>query len=81
MAPFLATLLIGRDSSLNHTTTPNEFRYQWVRPGDVFSVLLILGGDVIARALAQLVGGVFTAITFSFGMARPVECMRAGYVY
>jgi hypothetical protein len=72
MAPFLVTLLTGRQSSFNQSTTSNEFRYQWVRPGDVFSVLLILGGDVIARALAQLAGGAFTPVTFSFGMARPV---------
>jgi len=69
MAPFLVTLLAGRDPS---STTPGEFKYQWLRPGDVFSVLLILGGDVIARALSQLAGGVFTPVTFSFGMARPV---------
>ncbi|OQN96510.1 hypothetical protein B0A48_17083 [Cryoendolithus antarcticus] len=44
-----------------------EFWVQWKNPGDVFSVLLILGGDVVARALAQLVGSGITPVAFSFG--------------
>ena len=67
MAPFFATLVL-RSPSFNQATAPNEFRTQWMHPGDVFSVLLILGGDVITRALAQLAGGVLTPVTFSFGM-------------
>lgn len=68
MAPLLATL-IPRDSRFNPATTSNEFRDQWVHPGDIFSVLLILGGDVVARALAQLADGGLTPFTFSFGIA------------
>jgi hypothetical protein len=45
----------------------NEFLAQWKNPGDVFSVLLILGGDIVARALAQLVGSGITPVAFSFG--------------
>lgn len=66
MAPLLAHL-IPRDSHFDPTVTSTEFRNQWVHPSDVFSVLLILGGDVVARALAQLAGGGLTPITFSFG--------------
>jgi hypothetical protein len=44
-----------------------EFSDQWKNPGDVFSVLLILGGDVVARALAQLAGSPVTPVAFSFG--------------
>lgn len=44
-----------------------EFSSQWSNPGDVFSVLLILGGDVVARALAQLTGSRITPVAFSFG--------------
>ncbi|KAM0703946.1 hypothetical protein Q7P35_008952 [Cladosporium inversicolor] len=44
-----------------------EFRDQFHHPAEVFSVLLILGGDVVARALAQLAGGRLTPVTFSFG--------------
>merc|ERR1712093_866825 len=40
---------------------------QWENPSDVFSVLLILGGDVVERALAQLAGSPVTPVAFSFG--------------
>ncbi|KAF2873711.1 hypothetical protein BDV95DRAFT_567605 [Massariosphaeria phaeospora] len=46
----------------------SEFAAQWTGPGDVFSVLLILGGDVVQLALAALTGGSpVTPIAFSFG--------------
>jgi len=44
-----------------------EFSDQWENPSDVFSVLLILGGDVVERALAQLAGSPVTPVAFSFG--------------
>ena len=47
--------------------TSDEFWLQWKNPGDVFSVLLILGGDVVSRALAQLTGTSITPVAFSFG--------------
>jgi hypothetical protein len=40
---------------------------RWSQPSDVFSVLLILGGDIVHKALAQLVGTKMTPVTFSFG--------------
>ncbi|OMP86834.1 hypothetical protein BK809_0000509 [Diplodia seriata] len=45
------------------------FSMQWQNPGDVFSVLLLLGGDVISRALAQLAGtkSLLAPVAFSFG--------------
>ncbi|KAF7557285.1 hypothetical protein G7Z17_g770 [Cylindrodendrum hubeiense] len=54
--------------STNWTAAPDQFRTQWVTPGDVFSVLLILGADVIQLALAATSGArPFTPIAFSFG--------------
>jgi hypothetical protein len=50
-----------------------EFSAQWTNPGDVFSVLLILGGDVVARALAQLAGSKVTPVAFSFGKNLPMR--------
>ena len=38
-----------------------------MQPEDVFFILLILGGDVVERALAQLAGGRLAAPSFSFG--------------
>jgi hypothetical protein len=46
----------------------HEFSNQWTTPGDVFSVLLLVGGDVVGRALAQLVGPRITPVAFSFGI-------------
>lgn len=48
---------------------------QWANPGDVFSVLLLLGGDVINRALAQLAGtkNRITPVAFSFGRLRILD--------
>ena len=44
-------------------------RTQWEHPSGIFSVLLIVRGDVIQKALAQLAGGPFniTPVAFSFG--------------
>ncbi|KAA8577066.1 hypothetical protein EYC84_007075 [Monilinia fructicola] len=44
-----------------------QFLDQWKNPGDVFSVLLIVGGDVILLALACVTGRGLTPIAFSFG--------------
>jgi len=52
----------------NPSNIANELRTQWIHPSDVFSVLLLLGGDVISRALAQLAGGSVTPVAFSFGV-------------
>jgi len=34
-------------------------RAQWQRPGDILSLLLLVGGDVVQKALAQLVSVTF----------------------
>lgn len=47
---------------------PREaFSDQWRNPSDVFSVLLIIGGDIIQKALGQLSGGLLVPVAFSFG--------------
>ena len=68
MAPLLPSLLPLLRRSFNPGLPSGEFTQQWTNPGDVFSVLLILGGDVVARALAQLAGSRLTPVTFSFGV-------------
>lgn len=44
------------------------FASEWSNPSNyAFTILLLLGGDVITRALAQLAGGIVTPVAFSFG--------------
>ncbi|KAF9463934.1 hypothetical protein BDZ94DRAFT_1282335 [Collybia nuda] len=45
----------------------SQFLAQWSNPGDILSLLMIIGGEVIQRALAQVGGGILTPVTFSFG--------------
>lgn len=37
-------------------STADELRLQWVNPGDILSLLLLIGGDIVQKAIAQLVG-------------------------
>lgn len=59
----------------NPGRTSVEFSDQWHNPTDVFSVLLILGGDVVARALAQLSGSPVTPVAFSFGLFQVLSVL------
>ncbi|KAI4867289.1 hypothetical protein F4820DRAFT_457114 [Hypoxylon rubiginosum] len=34
----------------------DELRSQWVNPSDILSLLLLIGGDIVQKAIAQLVG-------------------------
>ncbi|KAI0597006.1 hypothetical protein F4775DRAFT_271755 [Biscogniauxia sp. FL1348] len=43
------------------------FREQLQNPSEVFSVLLIIGGDIVQKAVAQLSGRRVTFVVFSFG--------------
>lgn len=48
----LFTLISACD--MNSPTT--ELRRQWINPGDVLSLLLLIGSDNVCKAIAQLVG-------------------------
>jgi hypothetical protein len=48
-------------------TTVSQLRAQWSDPGDVLSLLLIIGGDIIQKALAQSTAGRVPPVCFSFG--------------
>ncbi|KAI9853644.1 MAG: hypothetical protein M1813_002035 [Trichoglossum hirsutum] len=51
---------------------------QWENPSEVFSVLFILGGGVVQRAIAQLAGSSVTPVAFSFGtLSSPGQQLRA----
>lgn len=63
MAPLPPTI---RASSL-----ATSFREQWINPGNIFNVLLLLGGDIVGKALAQLAGSGLAPVAFSFGKLDP----------
>lgn len=76
MPPFLSSVKIpGRVSQFHgqipakDVTSVLELKNQWSNPSDILSLLLLLGPDVIQRALAQLVGRRLTPVAFSFGWA------------
>ncbi|KAK4066218.1 uncharacterized protein Triagg1_8050 [Trichoderma aggressivum f. europaeum] len=50
-----------------HKLLQNDFRDQWTNPSDIFSLLLLVGGDVIQKALAQFTLNRFRPMAFSFG--------------
>lgn len=69
LASFLSAML-NFPRSVNITdpsTTADYFAAQWVNPGDIFSVLLILGPEIVEQAVAQLAGRSINPVAFSFG--------------
>ncbi|EED16997.1 conserved hypothetical protein [Talaromyces stipitatus ATCC 10500] len=66
MAPMLQFLFQRRD--FNTSAPADAFDREWSQPSNyAFTILLLLGGDLINRALAQLAGGWVTPVAFSFG--------------
>jgi hypothetical protein len=63
MAPLIASTLRTLKRSFDGVPTLKE---SWVSPS-VLTVVMIIGGDVVQVALAQLVGQFYTPVPFSFG--------------
>ena len=38
------------------SSTKEELRAQWTNPADVLSLLLLIGGDIVQKVIAQLIG-------------------------
>lgn len=51
----------------NVTGSAAQFAQQFENPKDIFSILLLVGGDVVGRAIAQLAGSRLAPVAFSFG--------------
>ena len=72
MAPLNLRAFLGSSPDID-----SEMTQQWTNPGDIFSLLLLIGGDIVQKALAQLVGFeirfsknrsvLLTPVAFSFG--------------
>ena len=53
---------------LNNHYLDQQIHTQWTGPGDILSLLLLVGGDVVQRAIAQQAGSSLpTPVVFSFG--------------
>ncbi|KAH8744686.1 hypothetical protein F5883DRAFT_609797 [Diaporthe sp. PMI_573] len=48
-------------------STASVLASQWTNPSEVTTVLMIIGGDVVQKALAQTTGCWYTPVCFSFG--------------
>jgi hypothetical protein len=60
---------LSRRREYDSAATSTGFANQWQHPREAFSVLLLLGGDVVQKALAQSTGGRLPVPSFSFGMS------------
>ncbi|KAI0189454.1 hypothetical protein F4808DRAFT_454040 [Astrocystis sublimbata] len=47
--------------------TSLQLASQWSNPKDVTTILMIIGGDIVQKALAQTTGCLYTPVCFSFG--------------
>lgn len=65
MPPFLQDLVSRAENQFSNASA--DFATQIKNPTEAFSVLLILGGDVVAHSLAQNTGWLIGPPSFSFG--------------
>ena len=61
--------MLARAISSSQSNADSEVRSQWRNPSDILSLLLLVGGEVIQQAIAQLAGDPYfpTPVVFSFG--------------
>lgn len=57
-----------------------ELQNQWANPGDVLSLLLLIGGDTVQKAIAQLVGYTFHPFGGRFGIGVAPVAFSFGWV-
>lgn len=48
-------------------TSSSQLTHQWSNPNDILSLLLLVGPNIVQKALAQLAGGRISPVAFSFG--------------
>jgi hypothetical protein len=75
MSPIFNTSLLAQpyENQTRFSASTNELGMQWAHPADVMSVLLLLGGEIVNKALAQLAGGTITPVAFSFGVPTTLD--------
>ncbi|KAI0773071.1 hypothetical protein BD413DRAFT_472922 [Trametes elegans] len=82
--PILRRLLPGAVQARSASSVDPYFSAEsssWKSPDDILSILMIIGGDIVQRAVAQLVGSGpwhFAPVAFSFGwLAYSVSALTA----
>ena len=67
--PAYSSDMVVRAVSRSPSSANSEVRSQWRNPSDILSLLLLVGGEVIQQAIAQLAGDPYlpTPVVFSFG--------------
>jgi hypothetical protein len=63
----LAKRAVSETTTTASSSTSDQLSLQWTNPSDVLSILLIIGADIVQKALAATSGGPFTPVCFSFG--------------
>ena len=54
-------------NTTNPVTVSDYLGAQWLNPGDILSILLLLGPEIVHGAVAQMAGRTITPVAFSFG--------------
>ncbi|OTB08093.1 hypothetical protein M426DRAFT_317197 [Hypoxylon sp. CI-4A] len=70
LLPLTITITNATDGTMggaNSNDLRSVLQAQWSQPSDILSVLLLLGPDIVQRAVAQLAGRAVTPVAFSFG--------------
>ena len=68
MAPILGLISTSAKLLARTAMSSSEVRAQWTNPSNIIDFLLLVGGDIVAAALAQLSGSNWlTPVPFSFG--------------
>ena len=70
MPPVLANVLRAFTTHVHAARSDfSSVKSQWRNPNDILSILTIIGGDIVQRAVAQLSGSPYyiTPVAFSFG--------------
>jgi hypothetical protein len=68
-SPLNSTQLPVQVLSIAMLSVSINLSQQWVSPSEILAVLLLIGGNIIQMALAQLSGSPIVPVAFSFGWA------------
>jgi hypothetical protein len=73
-------------NATNPQTVQNYLFVQWHNPGDILSLLLILGPDIVKTAVGQLAGRIVVPVAFSFGwvaysVSALLSSIGGAYIY